>query len=54
MPLLEIKHISHSYGSQAVVRDLSCALDQGAISVTPLRLDLTDHGLRQKLAHTFR
>ncbi|TPQ50711.1 5'/3'-nucleotidase SurE [Prosthecomicrobium hirschii] len=30
------------------------ALDQGAISVTPLRLDLTDHGLRQKLAHTFR
>ncbi|MBV6474849.1 MAG: Spermidine/putrescine import ATP-binding protein PotA [Rhodocyclaceae bacterium] len=31
MPLLEIKHISHSYGRQAVVRDLSCALDQGAI-----------------------
>jgi iron(III) transport system ATP-binding protein len=31
MPLLELKHISHSYGSQAVVRDLSCALDQGAI-----------------------
>jgi 5'-nucleotidase len=30
------------------------ALDQGAVSVTPLRLDLTDHGLRQTLQHAFR
>lgn len=30
------------------------ALDQGAISVTPLRLDLTDHGLRQTIQHAFR
>ncbi len=27
------------------------ALQRGAISVTPLRLDLTDHSLRQRLAH---
>lgn len=30
------------------------ALDQGAISVTPLRLDLTDHAMRQRLSHAFR
>jgi iron(III) transport system ATP-binding protein len=31
MPLLEIEHISHAYGSHRVVSDLSCALDAGAI-----------------------
>lgn len=30
------------------------ALEKGAISVTPLRLDLTDHASRQRLAHAFR
>ncbi len=31
MPLLELKHISHAYGSHTVVSDLSCVLDQGVI-----------------------
>lgn len=30
------------------------ALDRNAVSVTPLRLDLTDHAYRQTLAHAFR
>eukprot|EP01037_Dinobryon_pediforme_P031636 gene31636-36228_t len=30
------------------------ALDRGAISVTPVKLDLTDHALRQQLMHAFR
>ena len=31
MPLLELEHIFHAYGSQPVVSDLSCALEAGAI-----------------------
>ena len=31
MPLLELEHVSHSYGSQPVLRDLSCALERGSI-----------------------
>ncbi len=31
MPLLELKNISHAYGSHAVVSDLSCSLEEGAI-----------------------
>ena len=31
MSLLELKNISHAYGDHAVVSDLSCALEQGAI-----------------------
>jgi len=31
MPLLELKNIFHSYGSDAVVSDLSCALEPGVI-----------------------
>ena len=31
MPLLELKNISHAYGSHAVVSDLSCALEEGSI-----------------------
>ncbi len=31
MPLLELDHISHAYGSHTVVDELSCSLDQGAI-----------------------
>ena len=31
MPLLELKNISHAYGSHAVVSDLSCSLGQGTI-----------------------
>ncbi|WP_407051355.1 5'/3'-nucleotidase SurE [Methyloraptor flagellatus] len=30
------------------------ALDQGAVSITPLRLDFTDHAVRQSLQHAFR
>ncbi len=37
----------------AVGTDLA-ALAAGQVSVTPLRLDLTDHGARQALAHAFR
>ena len=43
----------HKWLTPAVNSDL-WALDQGAISITPLRLDLTDHGLRQQLTHAFR
>ncbi len=31
MPLLELKNISHAYGKQVVVSDLSCFLEQGTI-----------------------
>ena len=31
MPLLELKNISHAYGSHAVVSDLSCSLEEGTI-----------------------
>ncbi len=31
MPLLELKNISHAYGKQVVVSDLSCSLEQGTI-----------------------
>ncbi len=31
MPLLELRNISHAYGSHAVVRNLSCSLERGAI-----------------------
>ena len=37
----------------AVGSDLA-ALAEGFISVTPLRLDLTDHGTRQAFTHAFR
>ena len=43
----------HKWLTPEVQSDL-WALDQGAISITPLRLDLTDHALRQQLAHAFR
>jgi 5'-nucleotidase len=43
----------HKWLNPAEQTDL-WALDQGAISVTPLRLDLTDQGVRQRLAHAFR
>ncbi len=31
MPLLELKNVSQAYGRHAVVRDLSCSLEEGAI-----------------------
>ena len=32
MPLLEVDRVSHAYGKQAVVRDLSFSLEQGEIA----------------------
>ncbi len=40
--------------TEPVVGTDLAALAEGFVSVTPLRLDLTDHGTRQSFAHAFR